>query len=194
MFCPKVLMKMIWIYKLLKKIFSYGGQNLVKHSLEEQLILHEGLRLEVYKCPAGYWTVGVGRNLEGKPLTPEEQEKVLGIRGLSPGEVIEMLKATGIKEKDALYLLGNDLRDAENDLKSFSWFEKLDPVRQKVVIDMRFNLGPTRFREFKRMIKALEEGSYKQASFEMVDSIWYWQTGNRSRRLVKMMARGEDYE
>ena len=33
---------------------------MLKHSLEDQLILHEGLRLEVYKCPAGYWTIGVG--------------------------------------------------------------------------------------------------------------------------------------
>ncbi len=41
-------------------------------TIEEQIILDEGLRLEVYKCPADYWTVGVGRNLEGKPLTTGE--------------------------------------------------------------------------------------------------------------------------
>ena len=47
---------------------------MINHSLEDQLILHEGLRLEVYKCPAGKWTVGGGRNLEGKPLTEGEQQ------------------------------------------------------------------------------------------------------------------------
>ncbi len=166
---------------------------MIKHSLEKQLILHEGLRYDVYKCPAGFWTIGVGRNLEGKPLTVEEQEKILGVRGLSPKEVIEILKATGIKEKDAMYLLENDIRDATNDLKKFSWFGGLDPIRKKVVIDMRFNLGPTRFRQFQRMMKALEGEDYEQASLEMMNSLWYGQVGNRSERLVKMMETGEDY-
>jgi len=28
----------------------------------------------------------------------------------------------------------------------------------------------------------------------MKDSKWYWEVGNRSRRLVKMMATGHDYD
>ena len=66
---------------------------MIKHSLEDQLILHEGLRLEVYKCPADYWTVGVGRNLEGKPLTKSEQERILGRSGLAPDQVISIKRA-----------------------------------------------------------------------------------------------------
>ena len=50
-------------------------------SLKEQLIRHEGLRLTVYDCPAGYKTIGVGRNIEQK----------------------------GITESEALYLLDNDI-------------------------------------------------------------------------------------
>ena len=26
----------------------------------QRLCLHEGIRLQPYKCPAGYWTIGVG--------------------------------------------------------------------------------------------------------------------------------------
>ncbi len=162
-------------------------------SIEDQLILHEGLRLEVYKCPAGYWTVGVGRNLEGKPLRPDEQEYVLGGRGLKPDEVIELLKERGITKDEALFLLGNDIEDAVADLRNFGWFEDLDPVRKKVVIDMRYNLGPTRFREFRRMIAALAAGDYKAAAAEMTNSKWYYQVGTRARRLVEMMRTGEDY-
>lgn len=167
---------------------------MIKHSLEDQLILHEGLRLEVYKCPAGKWTVGVGRNLEGKPLTDEEQEHILGARGLKPDQVIDTLKERGVTKDEALFLLANDIEDAVKDLSHFDWFGGLDPVRKKVVIDMRYNLGPTRFREFRRMIAALSVGDYKIASWEMQDSQWYHQVGNRSKRLIRMMATGEDYE
>jgi lysozyme len=165
----------------------------VKHTIEEQLILHEGLRLEVYKCPADYWTVGVGRNLEGKPLTDEEQEHILGARGLKPDQVIDTLKEHGISKDEALFLLANDIDDAVADLRSFDWYEDLDPIRKKVVIDMRYNLGPTRFREFRRMIAALAAGDYTAAAAEMVDSRWYQQVGERGRRLVAMMRTGEDY-
>jgi lysozyme len=166
----------------------------LKHSLEDQLILHEGLRLEVYKCPAGYWTVGVGRNLEGKPLRKEEQEYIFKRSGLAPDEVIEVLKERGITKDEALFLLREDIADAEKDLQHFDWFPRLDPVRRKVVLDMRYNLGPTRFRGFKKMIAALARGDYKAAAAEMVDSAWYHQVGNRSKRLVKMMETGKDYD
>ena len=167
---------------------------MIKHSLEDQLILHEGLRLEVYKCPAGKWTVGVGRNLEGKPLTDEEQEHILGARGLKPDQVIDTLKERGVTKDEALFLLANDIEDAVKDLSHSDWFGGLDPVRKKVVIDMRYNLGPTRFREFRRMIAARSVGDYKVASWEMQDSQWYHEVGNRSKRLIRMMATGEDYE
>jgi lysozyme len=167
---------------------------MIKHSLEDQLILHEGLRLEVYKCPADYWTVGVGRNLEGKPLTKAEQQYILGCSGLEPEQVIAILRERGISKDEALFLLANDIEDAVKDLGHFDWFGGLDPVRKKVVIDMRYNLGPTRFREFRRMIAALSVGDYKIASWEMQDSQWYHQVGNRSKRLIRMMATGEDYE
>lgn len=165
----------------------------MKHTIEEQLILHEGLRLEVYKCPAGYWTVGVGRNLEGKPLTKSEQERILGRSGLTPDQVIDILKERGVTKDEALFLLANDIEDAVKDLSHFEWYENLDPVRKKVVIDMRYNLGPTRFREFRQMIAALARGDYKAAAAEMVDSAWYHQVGTRARRLVEMMRTGEDY-
>ena len=134
-------------------------------TIEEQLILHEGLKLKPYRCTAGKLTIGVGRNLDDK----------------------------GISKEEALFLLANDIEDAIKDLSNFDWFEGLDPVRKKVVIDMRYNLGPTRFRQFKRMIAALAAGDYKAAAAEMVNSKWYYQVGTRARRLMEMMRTGEDY-
>ena len=167
---------------------------MVKHTLEDQLILHEGLKLRPYRCPAGYWTIGVGRNLETRSLSKGEQQYILGCDGLNPQQVTNLLKRRGITKEEALMLLAHDLQDCEQDLGQFEWFGHLDPVRRKVVLDMRFNLGPGGFRGFRKMIAALAAGDYKQAAAEMVDSKWYHEVGNRSKRLVRMMESGEDYD
>lgn len=136
-------------------------------SIEEQLILHEGLRTKIYKCPAGKWTIGIGRNLEDRGITREE----------------------------ALFLLRNDIEEIESQLnKRYKWFKSLDYVRQKVLIDMAFNLGMGSLAQFKNMIKAIESKDYVKASEEMKDSAWYRQVGTRAERLVRMMRTGEDYK
>lgn len=134
-------------------------------SIEDQLILHEDIKLKPYKCPAGKLTIGVGRNLEDKGLT----------------------------EQEALFLLRNDIAEAQLQLTQYDWYTSLSPIRQKVLIDMAVNLGMAGLLQFKRMIAALNRKDYKSAAGEMVNSHWYGQVGTRSKRLVKMMATGEDY-
>ena len=162
-------------------------------SIEDQLILHEGLRLKPYKCPAGKWTVGVGRNLEAKGLTKEEKERILGVGGLSKLEVIDVLLERGISENEALFLLRNDIEEITGQLERHSWYVALGPVRRKVLIDMAFNLGMAGLMGFKQMIEALKRADYEAAADEMVYSRWYRQVGERGRRLERMMRTGEDY-
>ncbi|MGA1846771.1 glycoside hydrolase family protein [Deferribacter abyssi] len=136
-------------------------------TIEEQLILHERLRLKPYRDSVkGKLTIGVGRNLDD----------------------------VGISEDEALYLLRNDIAKVENELKQFEWFNKLDGVRKKVLIDMDFNLGLPKFLTFKRMIAALKEGDFKKASDEMLDSRWAMQVKRRAVRLSIMMETGQDYD
>ena len=137
----------------------------MKHSIEEQLILHEGLRLKSYICPAGKLTIGVGRNLDDK----------------------------GITEAEAMFLLKNDIDKVIKDLSKYKWFNDLYPVRQKVIVDMAFNLGIAGLLKFKKMIAAFEEKDYEKAADEMVDSRWYKQVGERGKRLENMIRSGDDY-
>jgi len=167
---------------------------MLKYSLKDQLILHEGLKLKPYKCPANKWTIGVGRNLEDVGLSKDEQFKLFGTFGLNRKEVIDGLLTRGITKEEALYLLDNDIENYTADVKRFPWFESLNPVRQKVIVDMCFNLGLAGLKGFRKMIGHLEVGAYFNAAEEMKDSKWYWEVGNRSRRLVKMMATGHDYD
>ncbi len=130
-----------------------------------QLRLHEGVEHKPYKCTAGYLTIGVGRNIEE--------------RGLSDDEID--------------YILNNDVNIATDELvASFDWYADLDPIRQRVVIDMVFNLGMPRFKQFKNMIAAIEAGDWMEASNQMMDSRWAEQVGLRASRLAEMMETGED--
>ncbi|MBC8176727.1 MAG: glycoside hydrolase family protein [Desulfobacteraceae bacterium] len=129
-------------------------------AIEKQLIDHEGLEKMVYRCPAGKLTVGVGRNLEDK----------------------------GITEEEALFLLRNDIAECEDDLRSiFTEYDTLDESRKRVLIDMRFNLGPSRFRQFKKLIAAVKEKDFSRAADEMKDSNWYRKVGKRAETLLEMM-------
>lgn len=133
--------------------------------LKAQLIRHEGCVLHAYEDSEKYLTIGVGRLID----------KRLG---------------GGISEEEAAILLENDIRKAERHAAAYRWYPLLDEVRQAVVLDMLFNLGPTRFAGFKKMIAAIENQKWLDAATEMMDSTWAQQTGNRALRLSQMMRSG----
>ena len=136
-----------------------------RQRLFTQLRLHEGVEHKPYKCTAGYLTIGVGRNIEE--------------RGLSDDEID--------------YILQNDVNIVTDELvATFDWYPDLDPIRQRVVVDMVFNLGMPRFKQFQNMIAAIEAGDWMEASDEMMDSRWAQQVGLRASRLAEMMETGED--
>ena len=130
-------------------------------SLKEQLIRHEGLRLTVYDCPAGYKTIGVGRNIEQK----------------------------GITEDEALYLLGNDIKYFTEQLEeNLIGFQELSEDKKAVLVNMAFNLGVNGLLKFKNMLAAVTEERWEDASAEMLNSRWADQVGNRATELAEVMA------
>lgn len=133
--------------------------------LQQQLEAHEGCVLKPYTDTVGKLTIGIGRNLTDK----------------------------GITEHEARYLLAYDIDECVADLTSaFPWFVRLDDVRQRVLLDMRFNLGPVGLRKFKQTLALVERGDYVKASENMLASKWAGQVKGRARRLARMMATGED--
>ncbi len=123
----------------------------------------EGLRLKPYHCTAGKLTIGYGRNLEDR----------------------------GITEAEAEYLLENDVSEIYEDLAEiYDFFTHLSPMRKAVLIDMAYNLGLGGLNKFQNMIKAIDDGDYSKAAFEMLDSRWASQVGDRAERLSKLMKTG----
>jgi len=133
-------------------------------NIKDQLIKHEGLRLDLYPDSVGKMTIGVGRNIDDK----------------------------GISIDEVMLMLDNDIKEVEEQVNHFRWFDTLSEVRRRVIIDMVFNLGITRFKKFKKTIAHISAGDYGGASREMLDSKWAKQVGVRAETLSKMMKNNTD--
>ena len=159
---------------------KYDRQDLI-----EKLIVAEGLRLQVYKDTLGIDTIGIGRNLEDRGITKEELAD-LDI------PTIEHVYEYGITEADAVYLAENDVQIVEEELvRAHPCVDRLDSVRQLILIDMAFNMGVPRLCKFKKMWAAVECGDYPTAAKEMLDSRWAKQVKGRATKLANAMHNGE---
>jgi lysozyme len=135
----------------------------VTEKLLEMLKRHEGVEHHIYRCSAGFWTLGAGRNVDPQ-----------GGLGLSDDEVD--------------YLLQNDIERVIKELSAeYRWFNSLDDVRKDAMIDISFNLGATRLRGFKRALAAMEVADYKMAAKEFLDSKWSRDVKGRATELCYMI-------
>tara|TARA_R110000803_G_scaffold86968_1_gene153537 strand:+ start:225 stop:665 length:441 start_codon:yes stop_codon:yes gene_type:complete len=140
--------------------------------LIEMLKRHEGEvvtngRHLVYKCPAGHWTIGIGRNVD-----------VNGGLGLSDEEVN--------------FLLEGDIARVIKELSTeYAWFSDLDDVRKDAMIDISFSLGQTKLRKFVLALEAMAIADHQTASKEFLDSDWSRTVKGRSVELAAMIETGE---
>ena len=156
-----------------------------KDDFIKKLIQHEGLRLEVYQDTLGIDTIGIGRNLEDRGITEQELSD-LGIPS------IELVYENGITEVAAVYLATNDVQIVETELvRAHPCVDKLDSVRQLILMDMAFNMGVPRLCKFKNMWAAIHEEDFITAAKEMLDSRWANQVKSRSTKLAHAMHHGE---
>jgi lysozyme len=155
-----------------------------REALIDQLILHEGMELQVYKDHLGIDTIGVGRNLEDRGITDGE----LAFMNMLKTEVYEQ----GITEAHARFLLANDIDIVEKELSNaHPCISGIGDVRIRVLLDMGFNLGVPRLNKFKNMWKAVHDRDFSLAAVEMLDSRWASQVGQRAVRLANAMRDGE---
>ena len=145
----------------------------------QRLILHEGLRLQPYFCSKGKRTIGIGRCLDTNPLTKEEEKVIKDWEH-------------GITKGEAVYLLLNDIKMIETELKQkIRFYKKLDDERQYALLDMAFNLGVFGLLKFKRMLQALSHKNYEVASQECLCSQYAKDVGERAKRIAQLILTGE---
>lgn len=130
--------------------------------LRADLTRHEGVETLVYKCTSGYATIGVGHNLETKPLS----------------------------QAAIAQILTDDINDAVNECqKAIIGFEGFPSSVQEALVNMCFNLGITGLLRFTNTLAYLEDHKWLAAADEMLDSRWADQTGNRAIEVSNMVRR-----
>lgn len=132
-------------------------------TLVAELKRDEGVRLKPYTDTVGKLTIGVGRNLTD----------------------------VGISDDECTFLLESDINRTIAALdRSLPWWRNLTPVRQRVLVNMAFNMGMTGLLTFKNTLAAMQNGSYAAAAAGMLASKWAMQVGARAERLADMMRTG----
>lgn len=132
-------------------------------NLHDQLVRDEGLRAFPYTDTVGKLTIGVGRNLTDRGLSPDEVE----------------------------YLLTKDIARCIAEVQlALPWTLKLDGVRQDVLTNMCFNLGIPGLLKFTNTLRHIKNGEYALAADAMLRSLWARQVGSRATRLATAMRTG----
>lgn len=124
--------------------------------------MHAGRHL-VYSDTRGKLTIGYGHNLSDKGITAAQAERLLH------DDVTEVV--TALEQR-------------------FPWWTHLNEIRQRVLVEMAFNLGLMGLLGFQNTLAAIERGEYQIAAEQLLDSLWAKQVGSRATRLAEMMRRG----
>ena len=134
--------------------------------ITEDLKFYEGYSRVAYKCPAGYLTIGFGRNIEES--------------------------GPGISQSEAGLLLRNDIGRSINEIYSaFPWAKNLDERRCEILVQLCFQLGLSRLLKLKKMLAALEANDFERAADELLDSKFARQVEYRAHRLAEIIRNGE---
>ncbi len=127
------------------------------------------MELRLYKCPAGKWSIGAGRNLQDR----------------------------GITEDEARHLLNNDIRISIDELtNTFRWFTRLDETRQAAMVELHFNLGLSGLKTFTKTLGLIAEAvegrvAWHDVGRELLNSKWADQVGRRSQVIADMLIIGD---
>lgn len=117
----------------------------------------------------------------------------LGYPTIGYGRMISELKGGGISDEEAQLLLENDIKDVIAQMDDHMlWWRGESDMRKRALINMAFQMGVHGLLGFKRMLWAMQHGSYKEAAREALDSRWAKQTPNRAQRIAKMIRDGYD--
>src|SRR5581483_10707534 len=142
-----------------------------RERLRKQLKVHEGVFHRVYLDSFNIPSIGVGFNL----LRDDAREKIALIGA----------------NYDRLVARADELTDAQIDaLLDMCIDEAERTARERVLCDMSFNLGYTKFSHFIMLRRYVAKGNWTAASVEMRNSDWFRQVGVRGIRLAAMMLDG----
>ena len=138
--------------------------------LRKQLEIDEGCKYVIYLDHLNLPTHGIGHLI--LQSDPEHGQPV----------------GTPVSEDRVIECFEKDLESVQKDCyRLYDDFDDLPEAVQEIIANMLFNMGLGRMKAFKGMKRNVDARQWDKAADEMVDSRWYNQVGERSKRLVGKM-------
>ena len=126
----------------------------------EQLTRDEEKRNRPYRDSVGKLTIGVGHNLDDKPIS----------------------------DRAVRVILEDDVADARNDLYlHLPWTKALSEPRQAALLNMCFNMGIFGLLTFKKALAAIQAEAWDVAAAEILHSKYADQVGPRAHRVIQQL-------
>ncbi len=138
-----------------------------KAQLLQEIEAEEGFRACAYQDHLGYWTIGIGT-------------------------LIDARKGGGISKEAAYFMVGEKIASIEAAFdRRIPWWRSLSDARQRVLINMAYQMGITGALKFKDTLRYLKAGDFRGAKYAMLDSVWAkTDTPERAKRLADRVEAG----
>ena len=138
--------------------------------LKNRIKKNEGFSKKPYKDQLGWLTIGYGHL-----VLPEEAH---------------LLKTKNNKAKLNL-IFNQDFERAVRDYKIFIKQKNHNRKDKELLIEMVFQMGVKKVLMFKKLLSNIKNKKKHLVCFEMMNSLWYTQTPNRVKNLIKVFLRNE---
>ncbi|WP_336968375.1 glycoside hydrolase family protein [Brevundimonas aurantiaca] len=136
--------------------------------LVKELERDEGRVLHAYQDSLGFWTIGIGR-------------------------LIDKRKGGGITNEEADYLKRNDIAKVKSDLdRAAPWWRSADPVRQRAIQNLAFNLGADGLvQKWPNTVALMKAGKWREAAAAIrSNKVWVGQVKGRAERIAQQIETG----
>jgi lysozyme len=149
------------------------------------LTRNEGSRRRMYHDSLGIPTIGVGLNLR----RPDAKELLAAVGA----DYERVMEGNAISDQQIEQLLVREIEECLADLRVLvPGFDRYPHDARLVLLDMRFNLGPNRLREFKYTLADIRAGKYASAAARIEKTPYARQVGPRAvRNCDKLKALGD---
>ena len=138
--------------------------------LKKRIKKNEGFSLKTYKDQLGYLTIGYGHLI-------------------LPNETHLLKNKTCKAQLNSIF--NQDFERALMDYKRFIKQKDHNRKDQELLIEMVYQMGAKRVLKFKKLISNIKKNKKHLVCFEMMDSLWYTQTPNRVKNLIRAFLKNE---
>ena len=138
--------------------------------LKKRIKKNEGFSLKPYKDQLGCLTIGYGHLI-------------------LPNETYLLKNKTNKLQLNSIF--DQDFERALGDYKRFIKQKHHNRKDKELLIEMIYQMGAKRVLKFKKLISNMQKNKKHLVCFEMMDSLWYTQTPNRVKNLIRAFLKNE---